>query len=266
MRTWCGSARHGRDAAPRLQRLVDEFDRHLRGKASELLGQRREFNAIHRDGRRLVVRAAITEVSDAGERLFVGVITDITEQRAAESALRQANVRVERLSATDPPTALANRRRLMEQLQQLWQHGLREQVAVLLVDVDHFKLYNDHHGHHGHHGHQAGDAAPQAVAGLLNGVARRATDLAARYGGEEFLLLLDHCDLTGARELGEELLTAVRGAAIAHGNAPLGRLCVSRGCASRVPSRDGSPEDLMSHADTALYRAKAGGRDCAVSD
>ncbi len=244
------------------QRLVDEFDRHLRGEASELLGQRREFNALHRDGQRLVVQAAITEVRGSKERLFVGVITDITEQRAAESALREANARLQQLSATDPLTGLANRRRLMEQLQQLWQHGLREQVAVavLLVDVDHFKRYNDHHGH------QAGDAALQVVAGLLGQVARRGTDLAARYGGEEFVLLLDHCDPAGARERAEELLSALRAAALPHGDAPLGRLSVSIGCASRLPSRASRPEELLSAADAALYRAKAAGRDRAESD
>lgn len=244
------------------QQLVDDFERHLRGDEGALLGQRREFHALHRDGRRLIVQAAITEVRHADERLFVGVINDITEQRATEAALREANARLQQLSATDPLTGLANRRRLMEQLQQLWQHGQREQVsiAVLLVDVDHFKRYNDHHGH------QAGDAALQTVARLLEGVARRSTDLAARYGGEEFVLLLDHCDLRGAQERAEELLAALRAAALPHGDAPLGRVSVSIGCASRLPSRDARPEELLSRADAALYRAKAAGRDRAASD
>lgn len=244
------------------QRLVDDFERHLRGETGALLGQRREFHAQHRDGHRLIIQAAISEVRNASERLFVGVINDITEQRAAEAALREANIRLQQLSATDPLTGLANRRRLMEQLQQLWQHGLREQVAiaVLIVDVDHFKRYNDHHGH------QAGDAALQAVARLLEGVARRGTDLAARYGGEEFVLLLDHCDAAGAQERAEELLAALRAAALPHGDAPSGRLSVSIGCASRLPTRDGRPEELLSRADAALYRAKAAGRDRAASD
>gem|GEM_PF-489029 len=239
------------------QQLVDAFDAHVSGSSSELLGARREFPAQHRDGRELVIQAAISEVRTGSDRLFVGVITDVTEQRAAEAALREANARLEHLSSTDALTGLANRRRLMEQLQQLWQHGLREQVpmAALLIDVDHFKRYNDHHGH------QAGDEALRAVAAVLAQAARRATDLAARYGGEEFVLLLDHCDAQGALERAEEVLQALRALALPHGNAPLGRLSLSIGACSRRPGRDGRAEDLLSAADAALYRAKAEGRD-----
>ncbi len=243
--------------ADQQQALVREFEQHLRDTRSGLLGQRREFVALRRDGRERIVQAAISEVRDAQERLFVGVVTDITEQRAAEAALREANARLEHLSATDPLTGLANRRRLMEHLQQLWLHGLRERspIAVLLLDVDHFKRYNDHHGH------QAGDAALQRLAGLLNAAARRGTDLAARYGGEEFVLLLDHCDLAGARQRAAELQEALQNLALPHGDAPLGRLSLSIGVVSRVPARDGRPEELLSAADTALYRAKAEGRN-----
>lgn len=237
--------------------LMQEFERHLRGEAKELIGTRREFQARHKQGRELIVQAAMSEVGSQEDRLFVGVITDVTEQRAAEAALREANARLEHLSSTDALTGLANRRRLMEHLQQLWQHGLRERVpvAALLVDVDHFKRYNDHHGH------QAGDRALYAVGQVLAQAARRATDLAARYGGEEFVLLLDHCDADGAAERAQEVQAALRVLALPHGDAPLGRISVSIGLAGLLPTRQGRPEELLSLADAALYRAKAAGRD-----
>ncbi|WP_374661794.1 diguanylate cyclase domain-containing protein [Inhella sp.] len=244
--------------APEVQQaVVEEFNAYLRGQPSALIGRRRELPVLRADGSPGLISAAITEVRSGDERLFVAVFDDITEQRLAETALREANARLEQLSATDPLTGLANRRHLMEQLQRLWLHGQREHspIAALLIDVDHFKRFNDHHGH------QAGDAALQLVATLLQQAARRGTDLAARYGGEEFVLLLDHCDADGARERAEVLRRLLIERALPHGDAPLGRLSVSIGVASLVPVPTLRPEELFSRADAALYRAKDAGRD-----
>ncbi len=237
--------------------MVVDFEAYLRGESQAFVGERREFEGQHAHQRRLVIQAAISEVRSGADRLFVGVITDVTEQREAEAALREANARLEHLSATDSLTGLANRRRWLEQLQLLWRHALREgrALAALLIDVDFFKRYNDHHGH------QAGDATLCAVAEVLGEVARRSTDLAARYGGEEFVLLLDHCDLAGAVARAEEVRERLHERALPHGDAPLRRVSVSIGVCSLVPDRDGKPEDLFSRADAALYRAKAAGRD-----
>jgi diguanylate cyclase (GGDEF)-like protein len=131
-------------------------------------------------------------------------------------------------------------------------------LAALLVDVDHFKRYNDHHGH------QAGDAALVALAEMLRGCARRATDLVARYGGEEFGVLLEDCEAEAALSRAEGLRIALRERALPHGNAPLGRISVSVGVASLVPEPGQRLEELLSRADAALYRAKAAGRDRAV--
>jgi diguanylate cyclase (GGDEF)-like protein/PAS domain S-box-containing protein len=237
--------------------VIADFEAYLRGESQVLVGARREFEAQHAQARRLVIQTAISEVRKGSDRLFVAVVTDVTEQREAEAALREANAQLEHLSATDALTGLANRRRLLQQLQLLWRHALREgrPLAALLIDVDHFKRYNDHHGH------QAGDATLCAVAEVLGEVARRSTDLAARYGGEEFVLLLDHCDLAGAVARAEELRERLHERALPHGDAPLRRVSVSIGVCSLVPDRDGRPEDLFSRADAALYRAKAAGRD-----
>jgi diguanylate cyclase (GGDEF)-like protein/PAS domain S-box-containing protein len=237
--------------------LMHAIQRHLQGETSQLVGARHELSGQHRSGRSLIIQAAISEVKHGADHFFVGVVIDVTEQRQAEAALRQANARLEHLSATDPLTGLANRRRLMEALQGHWQYGMRERqsMAVLLIDVDHFKRYNDHHGH------QAGDAALVAIGDLLQAVARRANDLAARYGGEEFVLLLGHCDAAGALARGQELRERLAALALPHGDAPLGRLSVSIGASSCVPDPQGRCEDLLISADAALYRAKAAGRD-----
>jgi diguanylate cyclase (GGDEF)-like protein/PAS domain S-box-containing protein len=238
------------------QELLDEFKALLAGQPRRL-GQRKEIPLVRRDGRVLTALAAFSEVKRGTEHLVVGVFIDVTEQRRAEAQLREANTRLETLSSTDALTGLANRRRLLEQLQLLWAHGQRESVpiAALLVDVDHFKRFNDFHGH------QAGDAALVEVAQLLKQAARRGTDLAARYGGEEFVLLLDHCDLDAARARAEALREQLAARALPHGDAPLGRLSVSIGVAGLLPSRPLRPEELFSRADQALYRAKAAGRD-----
>ncbi len=230
---------------------------HMAGRAPGFVGSRSEMQGVRKDGAPLVLLAAVSEVRAAGEHFFVGVVTDITEQRRAEAQLQAANTRLEQLSATDDLTGLANRRALMAHLQQLWLHALRDHkpLALVLIDVDFFKRYNDHHGH------QAGDGALRAVADLLRVTGRRATDLAARYGGEEFVLLLDHCDLDAALVRAEQLRQALAEKALPHGNAPLGRLSVSIGVHSGVPHRDLRPDLWLAKADEALYRAKAEGRD-----
>jgi diguanylate cyclase (GGDEF)-like protein/PAS domain S-box-containing protein len=230
---------------------------HVAGRAPGFVGSRSEMQGVRKDGAPLVLQAAVSEVRAAGEHFFVAVVTDITEQRRAEAQLQAANGRLEQLSSTDDLTGLANRRALMAHLQQLWLHALRDHkpLALVLIDVDFFKRYNDHHGH------QAGDGALRAVADLLRATGRRATDLAARYGGEEFVLLLDHCDLDAALVRAEQLRQALADKALPHGNAPLGRLSVSIGVHSGVPHRDLRPGQWVAKADEALYRAKAEGRD-----
>ena len=243
------------------QALIETFDAHVQGQTAGLFGQRHEYPVLRGEGgERGLISAVISEVRGGEQRLFVAVFDDITEQRRAEQQLREANERLAHLSATDALTGLANRRRLLERLQQLWSSAQRHQspLAALLIDVDHFKRYNDHHGH------QAGDAALVALAEMLRGCARRATDLVARYGGEEFVVLLEDCEAEAALSRAEGLRIALRERALPHGNAPLGRISVSVGVASLVPEPGQRLEELLSRADAALYRAKAAGRDRAV--
>ena len=159
----------------------------------------------------------------------------------------------------DSLTQIANRRRFDEYLHQEWVRHARIQqpLSVLLCDVDHFKLYNDHYGH------QAGDECLRAVAKIL-GLGRRANDLLARYGGEEFALVLPHTDLTGALLVAERLCMDVSRAGLPHAGSPVsGVVTVSIGVASATPSlrEPGDPSLLVEDADRNLYIAKHRGRN-----
>jgi diguanylate cyclase (GGDEF)-like protein len=163
---------------------------------------------------------------------------------------------LERLSQTDALTGLANRRCFGERLELAMRQRQRRSDALLtllLIDVDHFKAYNDRYGHH------LGDLALQTLAACLTGAARRPGDLAARLGGEEFALLLN-TDSAGARHCAAELQAALVARAIAHeAGGASGRLTLSMGLAQALPGE--TPDLLYQRADAALYRAKAAGRD-----
>lgn len=158
----------------------------------------------------------------------------------------------------DGLTGIGNRRRFDEHLERVWHQALRDHKAVslLLVDIDHFKAYNDHYGH------QAGDEAMKTVAATLARFARRPLDLAARYGGEEFAILLFDAGLEPALRMAEEILEAVRQLAIPHAASDAApALTVSIGVACVVPISRRSSAGLVQLADQALYAAKDAGRD-----
>jgi len=182
-------------------------------------------------------------------------ITDLIEQR---QALEAANEKLALLSTTDGVTNIGNRRRFDERLATEWLRCGRHQspLAVVLIDIDHFKLYNDHYGH------LAGDACLRRVAQLLQGTIRRADEVAARYGGEEFALLLPDAPLADAIVVAQRCMDSLRGAALPHPRSPTAPvLTFSVGVASLVP-RAGTGSDTLVHAaDAALYRAKYGGRN-----
>jgi diguanylate cyclase (GGDEF)-like protein len=205
-----------------------------------------------------------------GERLtaeggVAGVRTDVTELVRREQELRRlnqqldkANAQLELLSDTDGLTGIFNRRRYDRRLAEDWARWRRLGVplAVVLIDVDHFKLYNDHHGH------QAGDDALRRVAAALRQTTPRSIDLVARYGGEEFVLLLPGTDADGAMLIAQRCLDAVDAAAIEHARSPLAtHLTLSIGVAVTRPEAGvDNADSLVGRADAALYRAKSEGR------
>lgn len=169
---------------------------------------------------------------------------------AANETLRRKNEELERLSVTDGLTGLYNRRRLMEAVNDEARRSqrLKHTFALLMVDVDHFKKYNDSFGH------PAGDGVLARVAAILR-EATREVDLVARYGGEEFLVMLPETGMPEAQEIAERIR-----ARIAEENFPGRRMTVSIGVAE-FPLHGDTPEQVIAAADEALYEAKREGRD-----
>lgn len=182
-----------------------------------------------------------------------------TQLAQANERLRVANEKLERLSTVDGLTGIANRRQFDAALRQEWRRARRRAhpLALLLVDIDHFKGYNDGYGH------IAGDDCLRRVAATLERALTRAGDLVARYGGEEFAVLLPETGLDEAAGTACLLHEAIRALRLPHRHA-LGRDIVSVcvGYASVDPNPALGPSDLVDRADKALYVAKLAGRDC----
>jgi len=162
------------------------------------------------------------------------------------------------MAERDGLTGTFNRRRLDSHLRRAWQLGIREQcpIALLMIDIDFFKAYNDSYGH------QAGDEALKAVAGVLSGAARRPLDFVARYGGEEFLVVLYDTTRQYAADMAQQTLDGVRQLRIPHSRSSAGSvLTVSIGVAYVKPVAGRSVEGFLQLADEALYAAKNSGRN-----
>ena len=209
------------------------------------------------DGDRFPLEASLDLVRDGEGKVqhHVMVFRDVTVQKQLEDRLRE-------LSATDGLTLLANRRSFDEALERSWHHATRhgEPVSLIMVDIDHFKPYNDLYGH------GAGDRCLQQVASAIAAGVRSEGALVARYGGEEFAVILPRTDAASAKEIAEALRRRVESLGIAHAGNPEGsRVTVSVGISTRTPPQTADFEDLMQSADQALYRAKEGGRNGVVA-
>lgn len=164
------------------------------------------------------------------------------------------------LAELDGLTGLANRRSLNIHLERLWRQAVRDEqaVAIVMIDVDHFKRYNDRYGH------AQGDAALRAVADSIAQHARRPMDITARYGGEEFAMVWYHPSGSELQRMGEMLCEAVVDLNFPHAGSEIGKVSISVGVAVLTPSKDQLSEDLLRAADMALYQAKAQGRNRVV--
>jgi diguanylate cyclase (GGDEF)-like protein len=165
---------------------------------------------------------------------------------------------LESMAWMDGLTGIPNRRRFDEALEAEWKRAQRTgaPLSLIMVDVDHFKEFNDHYGH------GAGDACLKSVASTLASSVTRAGDLAARYGGEEFVLLMPGAGIDGARLLAEQLRSRTEGQRIPHEHSSASCwVTISAGYASVIPSQDGKASMLQEEADQMLYRAKKSGRN-----
>jgi diguanylate cyclase (GGDEF)-like protein len=171
--------------------------------------------------------------------------------------LERTNDKLRRLSVLDELTGIPNRRYFNLLLQQEWGRAAREKqpLSLVMIDVDHFKSFNDLYGH------PAGDACLTRVARTLFSLIRRTSDSVCRFGGEEFVALLANTDLAGASVVAEGFRKAVEEVARAHLGSPHQHVTVSLGVACTVPEVEGASDDLLHAADEALYRAKATGRN-----
>jgi len=250
---WWQSLLHPQDG-PRVQAL---HEAHLRGEAP---GYRVEHRIRHHDGHWVWVldHAMVMEYDAQGKPVrLVGTHLDITERVHSQQAMKHMNEQLEALSLTDGLTGVGNRRQFDRTLAAEWMRSMRQHqpLALLLLDVDHFKLYNDHYGH------QAGDACLRQLAQTLSGCLRQPMEQLARYGGEEFVVLLLDGDAAAGAAVAQRCVDAVARLKIAHAKSQASPwVSVSIGVSSVRPSPDDSLERLVRSADAALYQAKQAGR------
>ena len=204
------------------------------------------------------VRAQGLAVLEDGKPVrLLGAFHDITERKTIALEMHRLNEQLTRLSTTDSLTEVGNRRLFDHTLKTEWARASRrnEPVGLLMIDIDHFKEYNDHYGH------PAGDACLRQVARMVGEAVRRGGELLARYGGEEFALLLPGADLDEARRAAERCFQIVADAKIEHrASATSAWVTISIGVASQPAAAGIDCSVLVEIADAALYRAKRCGR------
>ncbi|MDD1531519.1 diguanylate cyclase [Bradyrhizobium sp. WBOS7] len=234
---------------PAVQAVVDAMKR----------GEREEARLTYRNSHRqdgevwLESTMRVTRKDNGRVDGVVAISRDISEQKKLET-------RLETLAIEDSLTGLANRRRFDERLKEEWARAYRDRssLALLMIDVDHFKAYNDEYGH------PAGDACLRLVAKIIAAETQRAGDLAARYGGEEFAMLLPNTDAAGCAQVGERIRKAIHDAGLVHdSNQAAGCVTASVGGATCRPAleRTAGVGSLLEAADRALYAAKDAGRN-----
>ncbi len=180
------------------------------------------------------------------------------QERARQAELSQANDALARTARTDALTEVANRRHFDDFLGQVWQGALaqRSSVALLLIDVDHFKAYNDQYGH------QAGDQCLRTVAQAIGACLRKPRDLVARWGGEEFAVIMNGASLEMAQQAAERVRLSVQAQGLLHAASPTAPMVtVSIGVTSVDPGPESSIEEFVRTADMSLYEAKGRGRN-----
>jgi diguanylate cyclase (GGDEF)-like protein len=201
---------------------------------------------------------------------MVGSLTDISDRKQTEIALKQAKEKVEAdnqelqyLARFDELTKIANRRYFDEYILQEWQTLEQAQLplSIIFCDVDYFKSYNDSYGH------LAGDQCLQSIASAIRAAIKRPEDLATRYGGEEFAIILPRTSSIGATEVAKRIQANIAELKIPHTNSSVNLyITLSFGIATITPNANLSYSHLVNVADQALYWAKIEGRNRIVTN
>lgn len=214
------------------------------------------YRAVRKDGQIIWIEVHRRRLASGDG--FVTATRDVTWRIEAEEELAETNRRLELIAMQDGLTGLANRRSFDLSLASELRRARRDgtSLSLVMIDVDHFKRYNDLYGHPG------GDACLQQVAQALKETPGRPGDIVARYGGEEFAIILPNTNEAGAVPVAERARRAVRTRAIQHEGNDGGIVTISLGVATATPGgKPASVEELIEAADHALYQAKEGGRD-----
>jgi len=217
--------------------------------------------SIPDDGRKDELGELTRSFNEMGIKL-TGLLSHLEEEvKLRTQELRERNEELQRLSFSDSLTGIANRRRFDATFNSVWNSALRYQrpIALLMLDIDFFKNYNDTYGH------QAGDDCLKSIGSLLKNKVRRSSDLAARYGGEEFAVLLQDMEKYKIAGLAEDIRKSVQELNIEHETSPFQKVTISIGCAYMIPTPEKTPAELIEMADRALYQAKKTGRNRVVS-
>ncbi len=253
------------------------FEQSIQASARTLKPWSWEGEVILRSGdRKWIWGSARPERQPDGTVLWDGVLMDVSDRKRAElelqqlnrelearveertAALAQANRKLARLVNLDSLTQIANRRCFDHRLHEEWKRLAREQqpLSLILIDLDHFKAYNDRYGH------LAGDRCLNRVAQALKRAILRPADLLARYGGEEFAAVLPNTPPEGAEHIATRMQEEVAALRIDHDRSQTGcYVTLSLGIASTIPQRGMMATTLIEYADSALYEAKHQGRN-----
>ena len=232
------------------QEYLDYFAMHAANPDTAHNHGTREVAIRHRAGHALSMDLTLTPMY-LRQPLYIGLLHDITHHKQSEDALQRA-------AYLDPLTKIANRRHFDSFLEKEWQRSVRNGgvLSLVVLDVDHFKLYNDSLGH------PAGDTCLQQVAQAIDAHACRPGDLAARYGGEEFVMLFSETEADSAMLLAETIRATIEALHLPHPRSTTSAwITVSIGVATIRPHQLDNREALFVAADRALYVAKEAGRN-----
>ena len=247
--------------------LLSLFVPEVRDKISDnvrrrALGERIPTNyeaiCMRSDGTRFLVNIVLTRVQYEDTIATLSFLLDITRQKQAEETLKRYQDFLKNLSLTDGLTGIANRRRFDQFLEREWIYAYnnRTPLAILMMDIDFFKAFNDNYGH------VAGDDCLQKVAMSLSECLRRPGDIVARYGGEEFTCVLPDTDVDGALSVAKQISAKMDSLNIPHlFSSAADHVTLSIGVAAIIPSENQPSSDLIERADRLLYTAKQSGRN-----